>query len=283
MIEYNRFSMIPIVISGKESMARPVEFTADVVSGDRDKDGKYVTPSKASTTCHKCGGGFVFEVAFQGEPPYQAIKMDCPLCTPPAPVSPFINPLKSRSLNQEALDPLVNTNLLDGTISTKKSKNKAKPKKSKKSLVITKTDDLEELLNEVVPNTAAVETMSEQDLEQELADVVPAIDESDSFIDRITADDHADQKQEVPTTAATVEPIVEEPTPVVETKQPEKVEKLKGPEQVMTPEKQIEETKPIQRPPTQAKSPSIKDSTKNALNDIKDAFSVDAKPNHPGS
>lgn len=140
---YNPFDMIEILINGERQFARPYEFDSDIVDQKNMKNafGKYVKPTKAITTCNKCGQGVVIDLKLD-DPPFSIVTAACERCTPKSPKlgNPFINPVTAKVVSKVELDPILldtKTKLEPVTTTVaeriEKKKKPAKPKESSKS------------------------------------------------------------------------------------------------------------------------------------------------------
>ena len=110
---YNPYDMLEIRLNGIEGYARPVEFDSDLVDHKTMKNafGTIVKPTKAVTTCNKCGQGFTFNLRLS-DPPFGRIEVRCELCSPTKVekviAEPFVNPVKTKRVLETELDPLIN-------------------------------------------------------------------------------------------------------------------------------------------------------------------------------
>lgn len=106
---YNPYDLLNIIIDGNQAYARPIAFDSDIVDHKNLKNafGTYVKPNKIVTTCPKCGQGVQLDILLE-EPPFPPYVCSCPNCYPKkaAMVDPFKNPIKSKSMTLEELDPL---------------------------------------------------------------------------------------------------------------------------------------------------------------------------------
>jgi hypothetical protein len=135
---YNPYDMIEIILNGKSEYARPCEFDSDVVDHKNMKNafGYYVKPTKAITTCNKCGQTVYVDLNLD-DPPFAAVVARCVICNPEPikPNNPFVNPLKVNAVGRVELDPLILDNRKAGEPATttvaerqEKKKRTAKPK-----------------------------------------------------------------------------------------------------------------------------------------------------------
>lgn len=96
--------MIKVFIGKEETFARPFEFDSDIVDDQfRNAFKQPVRPTKAVTTCSKCGNGFDFPISnYNGGP----LTVTCPYCKPVVvPPDPFCDPIKLGLITTADLNP----------------------------------------------------------------------------------------------------------------------------------------------------------------------------------
>lgn len=107
---YNPYDLIQMVVNGKATYGRPVEYDSQIKNQKTMKNafGYFVKPIKVVTSCPDCGQGLSINVRLS-DPPFMPVKYSCSICNPPpeAPVDPFVNPLETGRVALTELDPLL--------------------------------------------------------------------------------------------------------------------------------------------------------------------------------
>lgn len=96
-------------INGQEVHGRPIEFDSEIVDFNNVKNafGNFVRPKKLSTVCPDCGAGLEVVVTLP-DPPFPVIEHSCPYCNPSSSLQdPFQNPVASKTISEQELDPLL--------------------------------------------------------------------------------------------------------------------------------------------------------------------------------
>ncbi len=109
MEDYNPYALLEMTVNGTAIYGRPTEFDSEVANPITllNGFGNIIKPVKVSTVCPDCGQGLLLAVEL-GDPPYQRLDVDCPLCKKPEkPKNPFVNPITSGRIAQHELDPLL--------------------------------------------------------------------------------------------------------------------------------------------------------------------------------
>jgi hypothetical protein len=107
-MNYNPYDLIPLTLNNHSTFGRPVEFDSTIVNHKNltNAFGNIVKPTKVSTTCSDCGQGYVLDVDL-GEPPFNPIEVNCPICKPNIVVeeSPFVDPITSGIVAEHEINP----------------------------------------------------------------------------------------------------------------------------------------------------------------------------------
>ena len=110
-IVYNPYDLVQIIINGKHhSVGRPVAFDSEVADQMTllNAFGMIVRPTSISTTCPDCGAGMVIDVELAGDPPFDPYPITCSCKMKVIPiVDPFVNPVLTRRIKLESLNPLL--------------------------------------------------------------------------------------------------------------------------------------------------------------------------------
>lgn len=107
-MNYNPYDLVPLILNGHTTYGRPVEFDSVITNHKNMTNafGNIMKPSVVSTTCPDCGQGYTLSIEC-GDPPFEAIEINCPICRPNVemPESPFIDPVEAGVIGEHQINP----------------------------------------------------------------------------------------------------------------------------------------------------------------------------------